>query len=1754
MKKRNFLKKTLAVVLVFAMLAPIMGNLKANVNEVQAEDTTNLSELLSVKCQVTDGVVTDTSIDKYRNNYVMRFVSSIDSLEYKEVGFEITYVVDEETGETETKTNKTKTVFTRIESTTGSTSEGRDTYSFSPKVISTDSEYFITAKWPVAPADVAVDYTVRAFARTTEGTVYGPARCVSADDGLTTCKTINMSFENTKGVDLTGVTTLGVNDNDAYSAAVIGVDGTTVHVRISGVDKSSLKSATSFTFKKDGVEVGSGIFRNLYTKYDKTDANTVDTSWYEAYLAEDSTETEFTIATSADLYGFAYLANTGNASDVKQNFSGKKIYLVSDISINDETLVTDSTDTYNYKTWYTYDEVGEKVYTETPTNSWTPIGRGEAFKGIFDAQMHTISGIYCSDGQENSGLFAVIREATIQNLKLTNSYINGTQIRTGSIVAQMNGGTLNTIYSDALVDSTSYYVGGLVGLCGYANMISNCWFNGSIKNTCTSQAPQTGGILGITFGSSSLQITNCLNSGTIDVSASTKENLQTGGLVGYNVATPTTITECLNTGTIKTNNENNYAGIIVGEINAKANSTVDCIRSYGYGANRVIGNMATTNDKIVGTFTITYVSGGKIFENVNRSSSAAAYQSVPIISMRNDESKFLGTAAQTNLEGLDFDNTWSVVAGSTPVLNCLKTTLIDDSWYDKNADTFVLYDKADLYGFAALSQTYNFAGKTVKLGNDIEVNIGDATNWSTCAPKYEWIPIGTETTPFAGTFDGNRHIISGLFLDTTSANSGLFGVTSSTSTVKNLVLENSYFTSTAANLGSIAGQGNGLFDTVKSEAIVKGSATAVGGLLGEGNSTDVVIQYCWFDGTVTNTGNSMANRGTGGLMGVLFDGASAKIKNCLNTGTVNAEAYKTIQGTSNVFPFAAGFVGYVKASNSSLSIANSLNTGDVLVSEEATGCYGLFVGYEAKASTSTNNYSLTPETWTEDNEVKEQYNPTKHTTVTAEQLKGDSAKTTLAKFDFTSTWTTVTDGTPVLNFSETNETNDTRWYDASISEYVLYDKADLYGLAKLSETIGFGRKTVKLAQDIVVNEGNAESWAKDESLAPNSWTPIGSKIEFNGTFDGQGHTISGVYLNATSSESGLFAKTNVSSTIKNLSLKNSYFESTEANLGSIAGRGKGKFYNLYSDAIVTTSNAGGGGLVGAVEATGTYVAILKNCWFDGSVTNTGNGSKGVRGTGGILGVISKNANVEIENCLNEGTIDAKAYDYDQNADENVTNVSPFVGGIVGYIKDNATVDITGCLNVGEIKYDNDATGGYNPLVGFNTAGTTLTISGCYATKESCETIGLSNISSDSATQVAADTIKGDIAEAEMKLLDWNNWECRDNDFPAVILATTTSEEVDYEATEADSALLAALYDDYTLYQGDLHGHANNGGSSDGHTDLSEWINQMANAELNLELDFAASLDHRQTWHITQTLWQENIGKLIYGTEAETTIEEQEARLHYNMIFAEQSQMKNVLNSFSEFDYEEYADDENSGHQVLTNPLGRTAFGYDPFTKERFGLMIDKVKDQEGLFVLAHPMQSPNFSKNALDFWFRDYIGFEVVYTQLNCGNTRDNYAAWKSLLAEGARMWACSGSDTHDDLTNAALTSVYAKATDKEEGNLVNYLKDGNFSAGSVGIQMCVGDTPMGGHRNFANQRVVVNVGEMHTSVYNSANKYRVDILNEDGIVYSQALIIDEITKTPSNGTIAFNADANSDFYRVVVYDMTEGYRIAYGNPIWNDK
>ena len=1300
MKIRNFLKKTLAVVLAFAMLAPIMGNLEVDLKEVKAEETSS-EDSLNVKCQVTQGVVTDTNVNKYRGNYVIRFVSGVkDYTAYSEIGFK---VMEEGQTESEAKTAKVKTVFKRIESTTGSTATEQETYTFSPKVINTDSEYFITAKLPVAPANKAVKYTVWAYGIKKDGTpVEGQKRCLSVEDGQKDCETINMSFENTSSVDLTGVTSLTVNDT--YTAEVIGVNDKTVHVRISGVP-TPLKSATSFTFKNGDTKVGSGIFRNLYTDYD----GNADTSWYTEYSAEG--DTEFTIATSADLYGLASLVN---ASEDNVTFADKTIYVVSDIKVNKGTAK----------------ETGWVAATGASIYPWTSIGTSsKPFSGTFDGCMHSISGISLSATSNNAGFFGYVktdanatRPVTVKNLKLTNSYMTSANAYLGSVAGYANGGVFDNVKSDAIVVTSVTRAGGFIGMGLGSIDMDDCWFAGKVTTTLSGNNIRTGGFMG-TMYSGTLDMTNCLNTGAVSATSSSGY-MKVSGFVGEASSSSketatVNFTDCLNAGTV-TKGTGNY-GAFVGY--TWENATVNAYTSYNTDASAYA---AIINYEKYDTV------------NVYDDSNTA----ITVADMSIDSSAITGDAAtaETGLAGFDFDNIWIVVTNGTPVLKSFEDEIInpDTSWYSEEGGTaenpFVLYDKNDLYGFANLvNGGNNFAGKIIRLGDDIVINKGDAEDYAECVPQFEWTPIGTTaTTAFAGTFDGSDpetgkiHSISGLYLNASSNYAGLFGVAQtatgySSATVKNLKLTNSYCFSSAISLGSVIGYlNNGTVDTLYSKCIVESSSTGYqGGIIGIGKAT--IMNNCWFAGMLKNT-NTNGQR-IGGLIGQFASG-TMNMTNCLNTGTLNCAVTKD-------HPFVAGLVGSIE---SAANITDCLNTVDISVSSKysASAIAGnvssgitvnIYTSYTKDTSSAVIGYKPGVVNIYDESNTKVTVSG-HYATVEATGTGLSSATTTtgtLKGFDCENVWE-VTDATPILkSFSGGVIAPDTTWYDDS-DTYILYNAADLYGFSKLSQDKdnNFEGKTVQLGADIVVNEGDAENWA--ESVPYYSWMPIGQKTAFKGIFDGADpkdadviHSISGLYFETSTQNSGLFGQIDgTDASIQNLKLTNSYFETSANNIGSIVGSAKGgNISSVYSDAIVVSSQLRAGGFVGI----GTSTVTITNSWYAGTVAN-----ENTR-TGGFVGD-QYSGSLSMINCLNTGLVDVSGY----------TTSRTFAGGLVGNVGKSTSLTLNKCLNTGIKCIYNAAEIEYGAFTGFVDNSSSLTITNTYADNGKWDSLGYYSIKNKDANE------------------------------------------------------------------------------------------------------------------------------------------------------------------------------------------------------------------------------------------------------------------------------------------------------------------------------------------------------------------------------------------------------------------------------------
>jgi hypothetical protein len=163
----------------------------------------------------------------------------------------------------------------------------------------------------------------------------------------------------------------------------------------------------------------------------------------------------------------------------------------------------------------------------------------------------------------------------------------------------------------------------------------------------------------------------------------------------------------------------------------------------------------------------------------------------------------------------------------------------------------------------------------------------------------------------------------------------------------------------------------------------------------------------------------------------------------------------------------------------------------------------------------------------------------------------------------------------------------------------------------------------------------------DIHLSDFEWTKIGNNNAANaykGTFDGGGHTIRGLYINATTTYQGLFGYINAA-TLKNLALE-----------GSVKS---------------TANNSYVGGFA-AYSSNGTRI---ENCHNRATVSGT-------TYVGGILGY-STNAPLQIINCTNSGTVTAS----NSNA-----------GGILGLVS-GTTAIITEVANSGTVSGRGDSFGG-----------------------------------------------------------------------------------------------------------------------------------------------------------------------------------------------------------------------------------------------------------------------------------------------------------------------------------------------------------------------------------------------------------------------------------------------------------------------------
>ena len=244
-----------------------------------------------------------------------------------------------------------------------------------------------------------------------------------------------------------------------------------------------------------------------------------------------------------------------------------------------------------------------------------------------------------------------------------------------------------------------------------------------------------------------------------------------------------------------------------------------------------------------------------------------------------------------------------------------------DPDYVIQGNTYIVYTAAGLRAWAEAAKANPSTNCTLARSIDLAGQL--------------WTPVGDVNNAYTGTFDGGKHTISGLKVDSSAQVAGLFGRIGEKGTVQALTLATpdvkSTYTNTSGYAGAVVGLNDGAIENchVKGGSVTATGETAYAGGVAGGNF-----------GRISGCSSSAEVKGAaaGGVVGGNFAnlGLSATVTACYATGSVTATG-----GSSN----AGGVVGVnsgigtgtVTACYWSGSVADDKGIGDADDDDDLTG-------------------------------------------------------------------------------------------------------------------------------------------------------------------------------------------------------------------------------------------------------------------------------------------------------------------------------------------------------------------------------------------------------------------------------------------------------------------------------------------------------------------------------------------------------------------------------------------------------------------------------------------------------------------------------------------------------------------------------------------------------------------------------------------------------------------------------------------------
>ncbi|WP_205910480.1 GLUG motif-containing protein, partial [Rhizobium sp. FY34] len=498
-------------------------------------------------------------------------------------------------------------------------------------------------------------------------------------------------------------------------------------------------------------------------------------------------------------------------------------------------------------------------------SGFVPIASGSIFTGTFAGFGHIIDSLTINRPFTSmTGLFSEALNATLRDMTLSNVSVTGST-RVGALVGQADNSSLSNIHVTGSVTSHQE-AGGIAGWISYSTLS-----NVSSSASVTVSANGAGGL--VSYALYAATIIDSYATGAVTAASNA------GGLVGQAFGGPLTLTNVYASGRVT--GASGTGGLIGVDVDSASPASFFLNNAYWDAS-------STAQTVAIGTASSSTITG-----------TAVDVSGAP--------------RTQATYSGLDFTNTWVMIEGETrPMLRNEYSTVIATP--------------------AALQLMSQDLGASYTLGANIDLT-GAFTANSNGSYAGLWgasgfVPIGSNSSGFTGSFDGQGHTITGLTISRASANYiGLFGNNSGGS-IRDIGLIGASIRGYSHVGGLVGSNDNGTISTAYTTGDVYGVYNA-GGLIGnsynsttsDAYSTAVVYGRNQGGGLIGLSDNSTISNSyaTGAVSGVTAVGglvgysSQSAISNVFATGAVSGSSY-----------YIGGLVGWNNG-----TISEAYATGDV---------------------------------------------------------------------------------------------------------------------------------------------------------------------------------------------------------------------------------------------------------------------------------------------------------------------------------------------------------------------------------------------------------------------------------------------------------------------------------------------------------------------------------------------------------------------------------------------------------------------------------------------------------------------------------------------------------------------------------------------------------------------------------------------------------------------------------------------------------